>query len=244
MNSRSLTPFLISFALVLCAGVLPRRATAAPESVAPHTLTQAQLQSELSRQLYAHFNWEGDLQLELLRPWASLDSAAAPIEVVVIDYPATASSTLLVRARFVSAGVVLGEAALSLRVQLWREVWATRQPVERGSLFDPTALEVRRVDVLRERDCLPAATTTSDYTFSRSLPADRLLTWRDVARRSLVRKGELVEVSASDGALRVTMKALAMQSGAAGDMVTVRNLESRKDITAQVVAENRVQVRF
>ena len=72
----------------------------------------------------------------------------------------------------------------------------------------------------------------------------RVLTWRDVARRALVRKGDLVEVAAIDGPLTVTLKALAMQSGAAGEMVTVRNLESKKDITAQVVAENRVQVRF
>ena len=32
--------------------------------------------------------------------------------------------------------------------------------------------------------------------------------------------------------------------GAQGDTVTVRNLESKRDIHAQVVAENRVQVRF
>jgi flagella basal body P-ring formation protein FlgA len=74
--------------------------------------------------------------------------------------------------------------------------------------------------------------------------AGRVLTWRDVVRRALVRKGALVEVAAIDGALTVTLKALAMQSGAAGDLVMVRNLESKKDITAQVVAENRVQVRF
>ena len=40
------------------------------------------------------------------------------------------------------------------------------------------------------------------------------------------------------------MKALALQNGAVGDIVTVRNPESRRDFSALVVDENHVQVRF
>ena len=43
---------------------------------------------------------------------------------------------------------------------------------------------------------------------------------------------------------KVTLKGLAMENGAQGDTVVVRNLESKRDIHAQVVAENRVAVRF
>jgi flagella basal body P-ring formation protein FlgA len=63
-------------------------------------------------------------------------------------------------------------------------------------------------------------------------------------RRPLVRKGNLIEVAAIDGDLLITMKALAMESGAQGDTVTVRNPETRKDFSALVVDENRVQIRF
>ena len=76
------------------------------------------------------------------------------------------------------------------------------------------------------------------------MPAGRLLTWRDIARRPLVKKGNIVEVSAADGLLLVTLKALAMENGAQGDTVTVRNPESQKTFAAIVVDENRVQVRF
>jgi flagella basal body P-ring formation protein FlgA len=74
--------------------------------------------------------------------------------------------------------------------------------------------------------------------------AGRLLTWRDLARRPLVRKGDFVEVSATSGLLLVTMKALAMENGAQGETVTVRNPVSQKNFAAVVVDENRVQVRF
>ena len=59
-----------------------------------------------------------------------------------------------------------------------------------------------------------------------------------------MRKGDLVDVTASEGALSISMKALAMQNGAQGEAVTVRNLDSRKDFTAIVVDENHVQIRF
>ena len=72
----------------------------------------------------------------------------------------------------------------------------------------------------------------------------RMLTWRDITRRPLVKKGDVVEVSASTGLLVVTMKALAMESGAQGETVTVRNPESHKNFSAIVVDENRVKVRF
>jgi flagella basal body P-ring formation protein FlgA len=54
----------------------------------------------------------------------------------------------------------------------------------------------------------------------------------------------MVEVSAAEGGLTISMKAMALQSGAQGEAVTLRNLESRKDFTAFVIDENRVQVRF
>ncbi|MCX6945752.1 MAG: flagella basal body P-ring formation protein FlgA [Opitutales bacterium] len=40
------------------------------------------------------------------------------------------------------------------------------------------------------------------------------------------------------------MKALALENGAQGDTVTLRNPESHKDFSALVIDENHVQVRF
>jgi flagella basal body P-ring formation protein FlgA len=260
MNYRSLSPFLISFA-VLCAVLAPSRGRAqgdqplpAPAALRPApapghpaaacTLTREQALAALAQQLVEHFNLAGDLQLEFSRPWVEPAPAAAPVTLAITEYPAQPASSLLLRVRLESAGAPLGEITVMLRLQLVRDAWVTRQPANRGDPFDPATLDVRRIDVLREHEVLPADAADRDFTFARSVMAGRVLTWRDVARRALVRKGDLVEVAAIDGPLTVTLKALAMQSGAAGEMVTVRNLESKKDITAQVVAENRVQVRF
>ncbi len=224
------------------AALSPQLAPANP--VAAYTLTREQALAALAQQLVEHFNLEGDLQLELVRPWAEPAPADAPVTLTIAEFPAQPASSLLLRIRLESAGSPLGEITFMVRLQLLRDAWVARQPANRGDLVDPAALDVRRIDVLREHDVLPADAADRNLTFARSVAAGRILTWRDVARRALVRKGDLVEVAAIDGPLTVTLKALALQSGAAGETVTVRNLESKKEIMAQVIAENRVQVRF
>ena len=156
-----------------------------------------------------------------------------------------ASSTLMVRCRVLADGqVVASEDTLMLRAALWRDVWFARQPLSAGTRFNPGALEARRVDCLRERSGLSASTGDATLMFARDVPPDRMLTWHDIARRPLVRKGEMVEVVASEGSLSLSMKALALQNGVRGDLITVRNLESLKDISGLVVEDHRVEVHF
>lgn len=221
-----------------------RRNGDSSNAAARHTLTRDVALAALNEQVSAHYSVEGELQLELLRAWAEPAASKAPYAIVVTEFPNQLSSNLLLRARLETAGSQPSEITLTFRAQLWREVWSTRQPVSRDDTFDPSVLETRRVDTLREREAVSVSSGDRSLTFARNLPAGRLLTWRDLARRSLVKKGELVDVSANDGPLLVSMKALALQSGAAGDTILVRNIESKKDIAALIVAENRVKVRF
>lgn len=233
-------PIFLSLVLIFAPVV-----TAAGDPVASATpLTRDDFVAALTTNLARHFNLEGDLQLELLRAWAAPGHLARNWTVEVTEYPSLAATSMLVRCRVLADGERAVEYTATLRALLWRDAWAARTPLAANTTFDATALESRRVDFFRERDALSVAVGDHDFMFVRSIQPGRLLTWRDVARRPLVRKGDFVEVAAIDGLLQITMKGLAMESGAAGDTVTIRNPESRKDFAAQVVAENRVQIRF
>lgn len=216
----------------------------APGSEAAVPFTREQFIRELTRALATHFNLEGDLELELPRGWNAPTSIATQWNLEVTEYPSLASSAMMVRCRIYGDGHTVADSSLVLRATHNREVWVARQPVTAGAVFDPTELEVRRVDFFRERDSLPASAGDNKFVYTRSIPAGRLLSWRDLARRPLVRKGDLVEVSAGEGQLLVTLKAVALENGAQGDVVTLRNPESRKDFIAVVTHENHVQVRF
>ena len=53
-----------------------------------------------------------------------------------------------------------------------------------------------------------------------------------------------VEAFAQAGQFGVRMKALAMENGAAGDLIKLQNLESRKEFHGQVTHESKVQIHF
>jgi flagella basal body P-ring formation protein FlgA len=213
-----------------------------PPPAAP--LAQDDFAASLARDLARHFTLEGDLQVELPRAWAPPDRLAHSWQVQLSEYPALPAGSMLVRCRLLADGAVASDSTLLLHASLWRDVWLARQPLSTGEIFDPAVLDTRRVDLLHEHDVVPSAVGDRTFIFTRSIQAGRLLTWRDLARRPLVRKGDLVEVSATEGLLSLNMKGLAMQNGAMGEAVTIRNLDSRKDFTAFVVDENHVQVRF
>jgi flagella basal body P-ring formation protein FlgA len=242
---------LVLSAFALRASADPAAAIAVPPGVrAADTASPAvpftsdQLVAALTRDLADHFRLSGDFQLELVRPWIPPDRTAAAWDVVVTEYPEIPSPTLYLRCRVLADGEPAADVTLSVRAMLWRDAWFAREPMAAGSTFDPSTLDKRRVDSLRERDSLPTTVGDDSFILARQVPADRMLTWQDVARRPLVRKGDIVDVVASEGGLLVTMKAQAVENGVRGDIVTVRNIETRKDISGQVVDEDRVEVRF
>jgi len=228
----------------LLAVVLSLGATAADIPAGPGPLTRENFIAALSSDFVSHFNLEGELQLELLRAWSAPDRVAREWTVEISEYPTVMASAILTRCRVLADGKPVGDYTVTMRASLWRDAWSARQPVAANTTFEPSELETRRVDFLRDRDALPAAVGDRSFVFARTIQPNRVLTWRDIARRPLVRKGDVIEVAAIDGLLQVTMKGLAMENGAQGDVVTVRNPETRKDFAAQVVAENRVQIRF
>jgi len=232
---RLLVAILVTaFAGVARAGDLP--------ATAP--LSRDQLVALLSQDLATHYNLEGELELDLVRPWSPPDRLAARWQVSVLDYPAVAGASMLLRCRIVADNLTVAEPTIVLHAALWRDGWAAHEQLTVGSTFDPSVLETRRIDFFRERDVLPAAVGDRSYAFARAVPPGRLLTWHDITRRPLVHKGEIVEVRATEGLMVVTMKALALENGSQGDTVTVRNPESHRDFPAVVVDENHVQIRF
>ena len=246
MKARTaLLSLLATAALGLAQGADTRAATppAAP-AAASFTYSRDELLADLSRLLADHYRVDGELQLELLRAWASPAPSRSPLSAQLVEAPSLLTPTVSLRIRLVSTEGELGETAVLLRAQLMRDVWYSRTPLDRGAAFDPSQLDTRRVDTLRERDAVAAADVRAELTYARAVPAGRMLTWRDVSKRALVRKGDVIEVSAVDGMLSVSMKALAMENGSAGETVRVRNLETRKEFSALVVADSRAQVRF
>jgi flagella basal body P-ring formation protein FlgA len=231
---------LLRFPLLVAAVVT----ALALHAAGPAPVQPAQFLPQISAQLAAHFGVTGELQLDLLRAWTPPAAPAGDWSMTVVAPPSVLASQMIVRIRLVQAERTLGEWNLPLRAQLWGDAFVARQPVARGEPLDLALFDLRRVDFLRDKDVVPAGTDLSALSVARGVAAGTTLAWRDVARRQLVQRGDRIDVIASGGALVITMKALAMQGGALGETIVVRNPESRRDFSAVVTAENQARVTF
>ena len=210
-------------------------------------IEEKDLVAVLERELSAQMGLTGDLRLSLTRGWPVLrlgQDDRWDLRIVQLP-PGGLTPTFLIRFQIESGGRVLGDWQMMLRAQLWKPVWVTERRLERGQALDSGACVQQAVDVLRERQSfVPAETDLSLYELVQMVGQERPLTWRDIALRPLVRKGQIVDVTFKDGGMNIAMKAMAMSSGGAGDAVVVRNMDSRKDFTARVLRPNTVQVSF
>lgn len=235
---------LLVFTVVCLAarGQEPVNAAAlAPASAAPAAVATDPWLETLSALLTERYQAAGELRLAYVRPRP--DAAPVDADLQIVSAPAELAPQILVNVRATDAAGRASDHTLILRAELWREGCVLREPATVGTALAADSVEARRFDALRERDALPAA-SIGELDFARNVPAGRLLAWRDVIRRPLVRRGQTVDVSATDGTLTVTLRAVALHDAARGEAVRLRNPDSKKDITATVVAESRAAVRF
>ncbi|MDQ8185965.1 flagellar basal body P-ring formation chaperone FlgA [Pelagicoccus sp. SDUM812002] len=200
----------------------------------------------ITSELAAHLRIAGDLTLVALRDLPDLSAYSQPFVVRLNNAPANLSrGNVLLRFQVENEKGVLGEWNVPFRAHIFSEVWYPRSQLRRGELATPSDFESRPVDLLAEPAAVPAnLESLLRHEYSRDIVPGKPLKWTDLIERSLVRKGDVVEVSAVTGLLAITMRAIARQDGSDGDLILLRNIDSAKEFSARVIGENRVEVIF
>lgn len=131
---------------------------------------------------------------------------------------------------------------VEVKVLVYREVWMTGERLARGSEPVESVLEpvVRNIYEGRYRP-IPITEDLGGYELERAVAAGRLLEWDDLRERPLVRRGETVEVLVQQGALQIAMRAKCLEDGTRGEMVTLRNEDTRHEFTGTVVGRSQIQ---
>src|SRR5476651_254801 len=208
--------------LGLCAPALFALPLAAQQESDAAAFTPQAVEAALAHDIAAHFNLDGEFQVTLERPWVPERAVSPGWTLSILEYPNSAQSTMLVRCEVRDSSGPLSSSVL-VHATLWRDAWAVKLPLTPNSAFDASRLEPRRCDMLREQGLIPTSIGDETYVFARGVPVGRMLTWHDVSRHQQVRRGDLIEATATEGMLRISMKVVAMESGVRGDTITVRN---------------------
>ncbi len=211
-----------------------------------YPITEERLLSEIEEQMHAHLRPAGDISLTPMRPLPDLSKHSEPFRVNLSRLPGRLSRTTIYLSIQVETDEgVVGNWDVPFRPALYSEVWFAKRYLREGELAAASDFEARQVDLLYEPDAVVATLEVlQQHEYSRDIRPGQALLWNDLAERSLVRKGQVVDVIAYQGMIGISMRAKAQQDGVRGDVVFLRNLESNKDFTGEVIGEGRVQVTF
>ena len=200
----------------------------------------------LKAALIRRYNVEGDLKLTLVREWAGVTVGSDAWEIEMVRYPSQGlSNRMVLHFRVLCDGVVDAEVHLPVYARLMQDCLIPLHRVDRGAALNASDFEVRSVDALEYRNQLVSPVTDiSSFESVMPLAADEPLVWRKIDQRPLVRRGEVVDVTAKEGVMSLNLKAVALENGGQGDFIVVRNLRSNKEFQARIINEKHVQVYF
>lgn len=169
-------------------------------------------------------------------------SETTPVRVDMLDWnPASGQlrATVRVRGEHSRTLTLTGSAMETI------EIFTATRPIDRGAIISASDLAVDRMP--RQRLAPNQVTdreTVVGLAARRSIQPGRPIFRSDFEEPILVRRGERVTMIYRVAGMTLTTVGQAMESGSAGAMIDILNLQSRRTITATVRGHDQVEVGF
>ena len=138
---------------------------------------------------------------------------------------------------------VIRNLSVRIEVEALAEMVVTVRQIDHGSIIVAGDLAVRKLDLAvvqgrymgRIEDVIGKKART---TFKANMP----LRSDQLEKVPLVKTGQLVTIVAENERMRITVTGKAKSAGSEGDMITVQNLNSLKELPARVIDAGTVQI--
>lgn len=201
----------------------------------------------LGEALTARFSADGKVQLDTpqqLRPVRVKDSSWR-VEIIRVTGNAL-GQRMNVTFKILCGSELQVEMQLPLTCSLMREVLVANRRIDRDTSPSKGDFDVQVRDVLdaNQGAAVPIGEDLGGYLVKGTVGQGQILLWRDIQQKPTLKRGQVVEAVADEGFMHVAIKAMAMQDGREGDIISVRNLSSNKELQARIINERTVQVYF
>lgn len=206
----------------------------------------------------AYGDWREDVEQQLFKQWRQLtgDSAEAQISFIGIsdDYqlPRCQSQPEMRLTRALQAGknglqLSCGSPYwnqhIAIQLHVMQPVVVLTRPLRNKELATNSHLRVSKLDIGElNKGFFNRIEEVSGLQAKRSLPPGTVLSPDMLEQPILIKRGEKVAIRLSRPGIQVEMDGQAMAQGRAGQRIRVRNLQSKKIISAVVIARGLVQV--
>jgi flagella basal body P-ring formation protein FlgA len=187
---------------------------------------------------------DAEWELRFTRPWIPVTVPDEPLKVEILE-PAVnrITATSILRFEMRAGRQLVGSWQVPVYARLWRGVVIAETALKRGQLLSDAALTHVRRDVLSLRDPLyELPVGTAAYELAESVPMGAPLTAHAFRLRPVVFRGQTVNAIMYDNAMTISLKVEVLEEGVPGQLVRVRNLQSRRELKGKVQDEQTIAI--
>jgi len=139
-------------------------------------------------------------------------------------------------------GKAVANLTVSGELEALAPVLTAAVDLRRGTVIGAKDLTRTVMDITDLHDPLLSPTEVVGKRMQRSVRAGRVVERSAVAFPPMVRRGEVVTISVKRGAMQLSARGKARESGRRGESIRVRNLGSGREILCRVTAPGQVEV--
>lgn len=220
-------------------------APAAPVPRPPRRLEADELRDLLTGALNQRVGTDGaQWELRLTRPWAPVTVPDEPLKVDIIE-PALnhITATSILRFEIHAGRQLAGSWQMPVQARLWRDVLVAHSNLQRGLPLKDAPLAHERCDMLALRDPLcDLPPNAGAYELGESVPAGSPLLARAIRLRPVVARGQIADGVVREGVMVISLKVEVLEEGVPGQMVRVRNYQSRRELRGKVEDEHTIAI--
>ena len=180
---------------------------------------------------------KGELELSLTQPWSPPVIPDEPLTLKILELPtAGVSPAFIVRFELHTGQETLGAWQASVKAQVWREVWVAHSSLQRGVPVAEADIVRERRDVVNIRKEFANFEAGNDVLeIAEFVTANMPLLADEIRPKVVIHRGQVAEAQLDDGALSIRMKVIALEDGAPGQYIRLRNPVTQKNLNGTVL---------
>ncbi len=142
-------------------------------------------------------------------------------------------------------GKTVKQLRVMAEVKLWARAVVTTRPLGKRQPITPDVVSLRKVNVTRcSRGFFTSLRQVMGMRSRSAFPVNSILNPTMLEVVPVVHRGDVVKMVAESRNLKITVPGICKEAGAPGQRIKVTNLQSRKDVYAEVIDSATVKVSF
>jgi len=171
------------------------------------------------------------------------DTANISIQLIAQPY-ARPTSFMKVQYTVLADGSPSGTHTSYFKAQLIQDVWIAQKIAQRGKTLGETRLIKKKTDVINLRESVWLGKPDQTLQFITTVSAGTVIQERHLRRTPAILRNQTVEAVLQHKTLEIRLRVIALEDGAPGDVIRLRNTSSAKEIRGQIINSRKVKVNY